>query len=298
MIHDIERVAGPYDYTEGPVWTGHSVLFSEIPTDRILEYVPSTNETRTALVDLNHPNGLAIGSRGGLYVCEMGGGRVVRYGEDGVDVIASEYDGAPLNSPNDVTLDTRGELWFSDPAYEAPWVDLENKVDHCSVYRVSTPLSERPTMERATVDTTMPNGLVVHDGELYVANSPTTAASDAGSRDLRRYEAEAESTFEERLYDFGNSRGVDGMCATASGNVLAVAGERTSQSQPSVYVFDRDGNVLHRCTTPCDFPTNCTLGPRGSDTIYLTGDGCLYEAKTTCQKRTRDATPLATGVLD
>src|SRR4051794_13703069 len=134
-----ERVAGPFSFTEGPVWTGEAVLFTDIPASRIMCYVPATGRCDVFAEDTNNANGLTRDGQGRLYVCEGGmhsglGRRVVRYEAGGRRVVlADRYDGRPFNEPNDVIVDTRGRVWFTDPCYERrSWMAL----DHESVYRL------------------------------------------------------------------------------------------------------------------------------------------------------------------
>src|SRR5215472_7457242 len=93
-----ERVAGPFALTEGPVWTGTDLLFTDIHTSRILTYDPATNTSGVFAEDTNEANGMARDRRGYLYVCEGGfvtgrGRRVVRYTLGGQRVVlAAEFE--------------------------------------------------------------------------------------------------------------------------------------------------------------------------------------------------------------
>ena len=70
--------------------------------------------------DTNAANGNSMDSQGRLYSCEQDGHRVVRMEKDGrLTVIASEYEGKRLNSPNDVVVRRDGHVYFSDPASDA-----------------------------------------------------------------------------------------------------------------------------------------------------------------------------------
>ena len=316
MDWTFEPVAGPFEFTEGPVWHPSEavVSFSDIPTSRILRYDPASDECTEWATDTNRGNGSALGPDGRLYNCEMGtngnGHQISRYDRNGErTVLVHEYNGRRLNSPNDLAFDSLGRLWFTDPDYDDQ-DDLE--LDHFSVYYLDPagdPGDAAPDgweVTRAIDDTTNPNGLVFSkdEGTLYVAESPygrdTTRElraypiDDGGSRD----EASDESGDEDKdgdgdgaedvavgeyevLHDFGPHRGIDGMCLTDEGNVVATAGWEESGPGGLLYIFTPEGRVLETHPYPGDRPTNCAFGGEELTTLYASGfDGYLYRAET------------------
>ena len=265
--------------------------FTDIPSGRILRYDESTGDCEVRLTDTGNVNGLALGPDGRLYACEMGGRRVVRYETDGDDdddheddddggltVVAEEFGGDRL-SPNDLTFDSAGRLWFTDPFYDTPWIDHGDsfELDHRSVYRVD-PADDR-ALTRTADDTTNPNGLLVSpdDEMLYVAQSRHGEA-----RELRAYPIGADDLGSNgALHDFGPHRGIGGMCLTEEGTIVATAGAEESGPGPMLYVFRPAGRVLETHSVPDPRPTNCCFGGADLRTIYLTGyDGCSYRAET------------------
>src|SRR5437868_225208 len=104
-----ECVAGPFAFTEGPVWTGAAVLFTDILTSRIMRYNPRSGACTEVAGDTNEACGLTRDRAGALYVCEGAGRRVARYTADGARVtLADSYAGKRLNAPNDVVVDSGG----------------------------------------------------------------------------------------------------------------------------------------------------------------------------------------------
>ncbi|PSQ10251.1 gluconolactonase [Halobacteriales archaeon QS_5_70_15] len=280
MSWEFERVAGPYGFTEGPVWDGEGVLFSDIPNSRVMRYDAATGETAVYREGTNAANGLKLGPGGALYACEMSGRRVARYTEAGTETVVEEYEGGRYNSPNDLAFDSAGNLWFTDPFYDTGWLDAETHefdLDHRSVYRVDT--DDPETLTRMTHDTTNPNGLLVSpdDGTLYVAQSDYE-----GDLELRAYPIEDDGLGEyEVLHDFSPHRGIDGMCFDEDGNVVATAGYEQGGPGPMVYVFAPDGRVLETHPVDVPRPTNCAFGDDDLRTLYLTGsDGVLRRART------------------
>ncbi len=295
-----ERVAGPYEFTEGPVWDGETVRFTDIPNGRIYAYDPATGDCEVWREGTERGNGLALGPDGELYGCEMGGRRVVCYRADGsTTVVAAAYEGDRLNSPNDLAFDREGRLWFTDPDYDEREPE-ELALDHRSVYRCE-PRDEDWSVERMTTDTTNPNGLALSPDEstLYVAQSEF---GEGKPRELRAYPVAADeggpsgarggSSDEQResdgalgecrvLHDFGPHRGVDGMCLDEDGNVVATAGWEESGPGPLLYVFTPAGRVLETHPYPGPAPTNCCFAGEDLTTLYVTGyDGGLWRAET------------------
>lgn len=283
MGWSFERVAGPFELTEGPVWDGDRIRFTDIPTSTIYAYDPSRDVCEVWHDDTDRGNGLALGPDGELYGCEMGGRRVVRYRADGVTTtVVDAYQGDQLNSPNDLAFDRRGRLWFTDPDYDDRSA-AELALAHKSVYRCEKQASDRDwTIERMTHDTTNPNGLAFSpDGSsLYVAQSEYGAGKP---RELRAYPVTTRDTLGDYavLHDFGAHRGGDGMCVTDTGNLVVCAGWERSGPGPLVYVFTPQGQVLETHPYPGAAPTNCCFGGDSLGTIYVTGyDGSLWRAST------------------
>ena len=280
MSWTFEPVAGPFGFTEGPVFDGHGIVFSDMPNDTIRYFDPETGTTEVMYDDTNAANGLKLASGGELFACEMNGRRVSRYANGSASVVCETYTGSRFNSPNDLAIDDRGVIWFTDPFYDTPWEPADKRLElsHRSVYRVDP---NRPsTLTRVTFDTTNPNGLLVTPDRtaLYVAQSDYD-----GAQALRRYpiDPDGELGDVEVLYDFGDHRGIDGMCFTEDGSIVATAGSTDSGPGPSVYVFSPDGAVVETHPSPDPLPTNCCFGGPNLETLYLTGsDGYLYRAMT------------------
>lgn len=285
MSWEFEQLSGPFGFTEGPVWTGHSVLFSDIPNSRILEYDVETGECSEYVTETNNANGLKFGPDGDLYVCEVAGRRIARYDSEGNrSVVVQEYEGNRLNSPNDLAVDDQGSIWFTDPRYEGNAAGLDaadRELDHDSVYRVDPVNGNEWEITRLTNDTTRPNGILVSDDrtQLYVAQSDPREGYPC---ELRSYPIRDDGTLGDYtvLHDFSPHWGIDGMALDDDGNVVATAGSDESGPGPMLYVFAPSGRVLATHPYPGVQPTNCCFGDEYLQSLYVTGDGCLYRART------------------
>ncbi|HEX5416049.1 MAG TPA: SMP-30/gluconolactonase/LRE family protein [Chloroflexota bacterium] len=278
MAWEFERVAGPFSFTEGPVWTGQALLFTDINNSRIMRYDPATRECAPFATETNEANGLTRDGQGRLYVAEGGGRRVARYDADGTRVtLADRYAGARLNSPNDLVVDQQGRVWFTDPRYgNRDGMELS----HESVYRLDPQSDGSWSITRVTFDTTRPNGLAFAPDyrTLYLAESPP---APNGQRQLRAYPVQADGSLGEAriLHDFGPHRGIDGMRVNAEGFIVASCGWTTSGPGPRIGIFSPDGQEVASHPTPTN-PTNCCFGDPDLRGIYVTGsDGCLYHAR-------------------
>lgn len=276
-------------FTEGPVWDGTKLLFTHVPTSRILTYDPQTDSSEVYLEGTNNANGLAIDSLGRLYACEGGARRVVLYQNDGnKSVVANGFDGRRLNIPNDIIVDSSGKVWFTDPYYGAAvsWVPNEENQDltHCSVYRVDPQQQGWNSAKRVTFDTSAPNGLLfsLDENTLFVAES---SADIGGDRQLRSYPIDRNGHLGQAriLYNFGNDRPIDGMCLDSEGNIFATAGSHESGPGPSIWVFSEEGEIIERHPVP-EAPTNCAFGDVDLRTLYVTtATGDLLMARTEYQ---------------
>lgn len=287
-----EQVAGPFGFTEGPVWVGDALLFTDMPGDRAMRYDHRTGVCDVWRTGTNRANGLTTDAQGRVYGAEgtfnpVGdkyvdgpGRRIARYESDGsTTVISDNFEGNRFNSPNDLVVDAKGRVWFTDPRYGDDKSCMD--IGHESVYRADPQADGTYTTVRATFDTTKPNGLIVTPDmkTLYVAQSdylPETA------RELRAYPIAEDGSLGacEVLHDFGAHRGIDGMRLDEDLNIVASAGWPDSGPGPMIYVFAPDGQVLEAHHFPIN-PTNCAFGDEDLQSLYVTAiDGYLYRART------------------
>jgi gluconolactonase len=286
MAWQFERVAGPFSFCEGPVWDGAAVLFTDIRNNRIMRYDPKDGSCTEYKTDTGAANGLTLDRQGRLYACAGGARQVVRYEAGGaVSVLADRFEGQRLNSPNDIVVDSRGRVWFTDPCYgDRSAMEL----DHDSVYRLDPPGGgadarggEAWAITRVTFDTMRPNGLALSPDEqtLYVAESPP---APNGNRQLRAYPVNADGTFGtfRVVHDFGPNRGIDGMRVDSEGNVVAACGWDRGGPGPRIGVFSPQGAEVESHQVPHN-PTNCTFGDDDLRSIYVTDyTGALLRAHT------------------
>ena len=293
MEWEFELAADCGSLTEGPVWDGEALLFSQIPASKIMRYDPNTGACTERRTDTNHTNGLNFDSYGALYGCCSGGRSIVRFEPDGTTTtLVDLWEGLRFNTPNDLALDSKGRIWFSNPWNEGN-IDPSERMDmdHEEAFRADPQPDGSYTVTRVTSDTTKTNGILVSPDEstLYVAQSH----GEAGKlRELRAYPINDDGSLGAYtvLHQFGEDhrgpqRGIDGMCFDTDGNIIATAGIRTSGPGPMIYVFETpSGRVLETHPMPdgVNTPTNCAFGGPDLTTLYITsGQGHLLKASNT-----------------
>jgi sugar lactone lactonase YvrE len=270
----LDKLWGDGEFTEGPTPAPDgSIYFSDIG-NRVMRFDPKTGKTTAVRDPGGRTNGLKFDAKGRLVACEganTGGGRRISVTEkDGtVKTLADKFDGKRFNSPNDLTIDAKGRIYFTDPRYVG---DEPRELDHESVYRVDPD----GTVTRVISDVTKPNGIVLSpDGKtLYLSEHHPN-----GPRQLRAYPLKEDGTAGagKVLHDFGQDRGIDGMTVAADGTIVATAGAKETAG---IHFFSPDGKKVGFLPTPED-PNNCCFAGPKSKTLYITAGKSLYRVDLT-----------------
>jgi gluconolactonase len=275
-----EKVVGDLKFSEGPAWhpAGH-LLFEDTPRNRTLK-LDGGDKVTVFREPSGQANGQAFDPQGRLVTCEGNGPsgtgrRVSRQEKDGTWVtLADKYKGKRLNSPNDLAIDGKGRIYFTDPRYTNR-TDLEQ--DKEAVYRIDPD----GKLTRVIDSLTRPNGILVSaDGKtLYVADN----ASPGGVVQLWAFDLDAKGDASKgrAIYDFQTGRGIDGMALDTDGRIWATAG---TKEKAGIYVFEPDAKrakarLAKMIATPED-PTNVTFGGKDRDLLYITTTASLFRLKT------------------
>lgn len=258
-----------------------------IQAGNIWVFDPTTKETTVFRSPSGMSNGLKFDAQGRLLAAEgadYGGRRVVRTDmQTGkTTIIAAAFEGRRLNSPNDITIDEQGRVYFSDPRYLG-----HEPVDQAiqSVYRIDTDGS----VHRIITDAGKPNGVAVSPDQktLYVVSNdngsfgierdPLDLPVAKGRMALQAYDlaADGAAKFRETLVDYAPQDGPDGLVVDAEGNIYAAARDLT---KPGVHVYSPKGELLAYIKT--EVPTNVGFGRDAeAKTLYITAGKSLYRIK-------------------
>ena len=259
------------EFTEGPARAPDgSIYFSDIG-NRILRFDPATKKTEVYRDPSGKSNGLKFDAQGRLVACEgaNGGNRRISITEKSgqVRTLADKWNGLRFNAPNDLAIDAKGNVYFTDPLYQGAKGE-KREIDFEGVYVVSP----AGLVTLATRDVQKPNGILVSpDGKtVYVAD---TNGDPKGNHHLVSFRVQSDGTLAGKrlLYDFGpNRRPIDGMAMDAAGNIYATGG---TGERAGLYIFGPMGEPLAFVKMPGD-PTNAAFGgPAEPTTLYLTGQG-------------------------
>jgi gluconolactonase len=262
---DPEKIAGGFQFLEGPVWRPEGyLLFSDIPAARIYEWRPG-GEARVWREGSGNSNGLTLDRAGRLIACEHGNRRVSRTEADGtVTSIAERYGGRRLNSPNDVVVKRDATVYFTDPPYGIEPDEREQPLN--GVYRILTD----GALELVADDFDRPNGLAFSPDEsvLYIGDSPR--------RHVRAFDVLPDG----RL---ANSRVLCDMDhpqpGSPDGMKVDVEGHLYVTGATGVWVFEPDGTHLGVIALP-ERPANCAWGDEDRQTLYITARTSLYRIRT------------------
>ena len=268
-------------WAEGPVWFGDGrfLLFSDIPNNRILRWDACSGTTSVFRQPSNHANGLARDRQGRLLACEHGTRRVTRTGYDGrVSVLASHFDGKPLNSPNDIVCRSDGSVWFTDPPFGIlGWWEGEPAAPELphGVYRIDP---DTGALAMVLDDLQGSNGLAfsADEQQLYVVESRATPhrkiwVYDVGGRSLRN----------KRLFvDIGGPGAFDGIAVDVAGNVWCGLGSTGAPGAPAedwdgVRVYSREGRPLAHIHLP-ERCANLCFGGTHNNRLFMASSHSLY----------------------
>ncbi len=240
-------------------------------------------------------NGLLFDPVGRLLACEPKLRRVTRMQRDGtIEVLTDQFGGQPYNQPNDVALDSRGRIYFSDACYGGAANIRQRTADGRSVegvYRIDAPGKVERILGADDVERA--NGVLVSADDQYLFVADNCNDRLGGARKLWRFKLRADGTVEQDsrklLYDWKSGRGPDGIKQDVEGNLYVAGGTNAARppfepdnTQPGgIYVLHPEtGKLMGFLPVPTDEVTNGAFGGADRRDLYITGGGTLYRVRT------------------
>lgn len=292
----VDGATHDFVFTEGPaVACDGSVFFSDITWSRgprgprggfragnIFRWHPGSGRLELFRSPSGMANGLAIDARCGLLAAEgadRGGRRITRTDPSTgrAEILADSFRGKPFDAPNDLAVDGRGRIWFTDARY----VGREPvEQDSPGVYRIDPDGS----VTRVLVPDGRPNGIALSPdgGTLHLAifepgERRLLGRSVARRMVIERWTVDRDGALRDGrvLVDFADHDGADGLAVDREGNLWAAVQRR---DRPGIYAFDPTGR--ERAYVPLPAPTNLTFGrPPEDDVLWITADRSLWRLR-------------------
>lgn len=268
----LQKIAGDCLWNEGSVYfpAADQLLWSDIPNNRMMRWAPGAG-VGVFRANANFSNGNTRDNEGRLVTCEHGRRCISRTEHDGsVVMLASHYQGRRFNSPNDVIVDSRGTIWFSDPDYgimsDYEGFRAEGEIGGCHVYALEAGASEA---RRVTDDFVKPNGLAFSPDEslLYIADSGASHL-EGGPRHIRVFDVRDGALSNSRVFVSIQNGVPDGFRVDEQGNVWTSA-------EDGVHCNSPQGELLGKILLP-EVVSNLTFGGLNRNRLFVTATSSVY----------------------
>jgi len=256
-------IADDFSFTEGPaVDQNGDVFFTDQPNNRIHKWSAADNSISVFMENSGRANGLYFDHDGELLACADGNNELWKINMDTHSkMLVSNFESKRLNGPNDLWLDTKGGIYFTDPFYKRPyWKHDSKEIESENVYYLSP---DRSTLLVAANNFIKPNGIIgTQDGKtLYVA--------DIGANITYKYSINENGELgQPRVF---NKMGSDGMTIDSQGNVYLTG--------DGVTVFNPQGEQILHIPVPESWTANVTFGGPEQNQLFITAMDSVYTLK-------------------
>lgn len=259
--YTVEKVAGGFTFTEGPVWSRQNALyFSDVPNNKIHKITAGEKGVAVFRDNSNGANGNTFDGQGRLLTCESRTRRVTRTGKDGkVEVLAETYNGQRLNAPNDITVRKDGNIYFTDPAFGDQAKGRE--MDFYGIYQI-TPKGELVLVAKTPG---RPNGIALspQGNLLYVA--------DSDEKIVRVFDVDKNGKATNgRTFVSGIDGPPDGIRTDEKGNLWVTCN--------AVVAYGPDGKQLGRIEI-AEQPRNLAFGEQDFQSLFVTAFTSVYRIR-------------------
>jgi gluconolactonase len=306
-------------WSEGPAWSaqGRYLVWSDIPNNRQMRWLEDDGRVSVFRMPSNNSNGNTFDFQGRQVSCEHLTRRVTRYELDGsATIIADNYNGKRLNSPNDVVPHPDGSLWFTDPPYGSQFYEGEpdasggpvNVAGHMNP-KIGQPAGFVPLKRElptncyrwdpsgkldivVTEDQVQdPNGICFSPDykKLYVISTGKGPGDTGagGKGEIFVFDVGADNKlsnqklFADCVVD-GVKCGPDGMRADVDGNLWVSSNAGRAVGYSGVTVWNPSGKLIGRIRIPEVVGNLCFGGPK-RNRLFMAGSQSLYALFTATQ---------------
>lgn len=255
----LKLISSQFKFTEGAsVDKQGNVFFTDQPNDKIWKY--SVDGKLSLYMDKSgRANGTYFDKKGNLIVCADENNQIWSIDKNKkIKVLFSDYEGKKVNGPNDIWLDAKGGIYFTDPYYQRDyWTRKSPEIQGQKVYYLPKGKKEAIIV---TDDIIKPNGIVgTPDGKfLYVA--------DMSANKTYRYTINAEAKLTDRQLILNQNS--DGMTLDSNGNIY-VTGK-------GVNIYKPTGEKIGHIDVPEEWCGNICFGGKDKNILFITASKSLY----------------------
>ena len=255
----LTQVEAAYEFTEGPaVDSEGKVFFTDQPNNRILKWTEGKGVS-TFMENAGRANGLYFDHQGRLLACADEKNQLWRIHPDKkVDILLQDFEGKKFNGPNDLWVDPKGGIYFTDPFYKRSYWDHDEKeIESENVYYLA-PGAKIPVI--VADDLVKPNGII------GTKNGKTLYVADIGDKKTYCYQISPSARLQNKT--LLTNLGSDGMTLDHKGNIYL-----TGQG---VTVFNKKGHQIEHIDVPERWTANVVFGGKDQKTLFITAMGSVY----------------------
>lgn len=260
FVQDQLKLAGSdYSFTEGcSKDKAGNVFFTDQPNDKIWKY-DLEGKLSVFLDKTGRSNGTFFDKKGNLITCADEKGELWSVDKKGkVKVLLNNFGGKQLNGPNDLWMDAKGGIYFTDPYYQRPyWARKSKDIPTEDVYYLA---------KGAKTAVMIANGLKQPNGIVGSPDGKFLFVSDIASGKTYKYPIVKNGVLGEKQLLM--NRGSDGMTLDNKGNVYLTG-------NGGVYIFDASGNAIGTIKVPKGASNVCFYG-KNNDVLFITAHNSVY----------------------
>jgi len=234
--------------------------------------IDTDGKMTTLVEDSEQAAGLAMDPKGRLIGAQYTKKVSVLYPKGSEGTLTSTFDGKPYIRPNDLVVDKKGGVYFTD-CYQIGATRSPDDLPQAVYY-----ITPNKKVLRVADDINRPNGITLSpdektlyvndwDGPYLVAYSVQADGTLKNRRNFGKFDVKQET-------DHGLVSGADGLCIDGAGNTFAT-------TPAGVQVFSAKGEHLGNIEAPYDMPPqNCGFAGPGKAYLYVTGRGVVWRVRT------------------
>ncbi len=260
----VEKLSDGYSFTEGPIADKKgNVFFTDQPNNKIHRWDAQTNAITVFADQPGRSNGMFFDKKGNLVTCADEENQIWSFDKKGRHkVLLTHFNDKLLNGPNDLWIDAKGGIYFTDPLYTRPYWkrDPAMQQDGQNLYYLSSGSKNAVLIHDQFKK---PNGIVGSaDGkQLYVA--------DIGASKTYVFDIESPGKLTNKT--LFAEMGSDGMTVDENGNVYLTG--------KGVTVFDKTGEKIAHIPVHAGWTANVCFGGKNHDMLFMTAEKSVYGLK-------------------